>query len=655
MKNKIKNQIMLACLSASLVASAAAVTTVAVNAKAEETLVSSDLTMNVGASLYLEEISGLKFSYTVKDYTEETHGDKNYGMLIVPYDYLAKAGITDLTLATNDYVPTLQAAVGDTIANAPIVVDGLQPTAAGLVEYSIGDLYEDNYARAFFGIGFEATETAEGTAYEYAVQNDNVRSVFEVANLALNKLHYGEWTESEEDVKEQALLESKETDVLNPFLTKGFAFVYGNAATPTIASATYVGGEIVPVVDVEKEKDIDLGIHWNYSVTEGDTVAEVTAEGKIKGLSRGQTTVTLSLGDVKHETATASVLKDATEFQIYNDSENAYLFRDVNAPVVDGTYTAQLKGGYWTDVAADSGYADPGYLAIKNPNSEDGKYTVGASGSIYVDFYFKGNNMPTVEFFGTTIESLSLGKGGDTTSTKNAPTGYVVFNGAAKADTYTRWDKLQAAGKDVDTVVETDESGTPTGVLEGFESHSNWTYVLAKQRNFYRYGISDYGNNTNKFTRANYGKVSVDNGKCFLRVVDQSGPMSIWNNSTSTLSNWALTSYTDSSKFSMYSLMKEGEEQYWHYKVGLKFSSKGVPALQATLYKTDAEGNHVDADTSTADTVDAFATFTKYKSTSLSAASSGRSGYVIVYGALKGSASAAGDRYNTQIAYKLPY
>ncbi len=653
MKNNVKNYVILACLSASFVAGTAAVTSAAVNAKAEETLVSAELKMNKGASLYLEEVSGLKFSYTVTDYTEETHGDNNYGMLIVPYDYLAKAGITDLTLATNDYVPTLQAAVGDTITNAPIVVDGLQPTKDGLVEYSIGELYENNYARAFFGIGFEATETADGTAYEYAVQNDNVRSVFEVANLALNAHVYDEGDldgsgdlDEEEENEFSKIADNKET--LNAYVTTGFKFVYGDATPTATLEATYVGGEITPAIaltPLEGKENIKLDLHWNYSAVEGDQLVELTAEGKLKGVARGQGKVNAGLAGLVEVPAAVTVLKDAAEFQIYNDSTSSYLFREVNAPVVDGTYTAQIKGGYWTRERATDGYLDPGYLVIKNPDSADGKYKLNADG-ISMDFYFKGNNMPTVEFFGTTIENLSLGKGGDTNNTKNAPTGYVVFNGAARGDTYTKWDTLQNAGMDSTNFV-TFTNGTATSVLEGMSTHSNYRWGgIVTWPTFFMYGMSDYGTSKNPFTRAKYNSTSTDSGSCFLRHFDQGTKTSFLYNSTSTVTNWKLSAVSNFSKFSMYSLMKEGEQQYWHYQVGIALNEDNEPALSATLYKTDAQGNHVE-------------TFATYKardnSGNMTEVSSERSGYVVVYGALKGNSSSTGDRYNTQIAYKLPY
>jgi hypothetical protein len=69
---------------------------------------SDRLTMAEGASLYLGEgISGLKFTYNIADYNAETDNG-NYGMLIVPYDYLALAGITDLTDTTVDYIAKLE-------------------------------------------------------------------------------------------------------------------------------------------------------------------------------------------------------------------------------------------------------------------------------------------------------------------------------------------------------------------------------------------------------------------------------------------------------------------------------------------------------------------------------------------------------------------
>lgn len=637
MKIKFKKSLLLAFVSAGLVAGAVGAAGVS-PVKASAAGVSTDIVMKTGASLYLDEISGLKFSYTVSNYD----ADKNYGMLIVPFDYLDEAGITDLTLAENDYVPALMQAKADgAIAYEPIVIENLTPNAENVIEYSIGDIQETNYVRQFFGIGF----IKSGDTYTYATQDDNVRSVFEVANRAVNKLNFGAWDmENEKEVKEKELLQNNEENVLNPFINKGIEFVYGAGTTLDISLATYVNGNVNPTITTAKEKDVAFDVQWNYNSA---------------NLTRGENqTVTASIGTAFNATTdSAKVLADAIEFEMYSNSKNAYFFNGVNAPVVENTYTAQLKGGYWNDFEASSGYEDPGYFAIKNPNAENGQYSISKNGNLYMDFYFKGNNMPIVEFFGTTIENLSLGKRSDATSSKTAPTGYVVFNGAARSATYKYWDILQEAGKDTTNFTITDASGAVTGVLEGMETHSNWRYGgLFTRVPSLMYGMSDYGTTNDKFDRKRFSSTSTSSGTGFLRHFDQGETVSMLYNSGSTVSNWAMKDVANVSKFSIYSLMNEGEETYWHYQVGISMSSTSRPALNAKLWKTDANGNHIDADTSTADTVDAFATYTKKSNCgSMTAASSGRSGYVIVYGALKGDATDAKDRYNTQLAYTMPY
>ena len=141
--------------------------------------------------------------------------------------------------------------------------EGLTPDATGKVQYSIGSLYESNYVRQFFGIGFEKTETDNGdgttsVSYSYAVQNENVRSVFEVANIAVNKINF----EGLEDTEEITWSEV-ETNYLNPYLEKGYKFVYGDNAPEISFEMTYVGAEAVVVETTEKatgKENVELSI-----------------------------------------------------------------------------------------------------------------------------------------------------------------------------------------------------------------------------------------------------------------------------------------------------------------------------------------------------------------------------------------------------------
>ena len=450
MKKNMKNYVALACLAAGLVAGATGV------AKIETKAAESVMTMEVGAGAYLDTVSGIRFNYTIAGYDRETFADRNFGMLIVPYDYLAKAGISLEDDVADDYVTVLQAAAenydaqtGTGIPNAPIVAKNLTPTDSGKVAYSIGGILEQNYTREFFGIGFE--ETASG--YVYATLNNNVRSVFEVSNLALNKLHYGEWTEDEEDQAEKTNLENNET-TLNTFITEGLKFVYGTATPEVSFAATYVGGETTATVTEEKIKEIDLKMHWTTTDT-----SNLTRGGAQK--------VTGAIGEAVITEGTVDVLKDETELEIYNNSKNADFFgvdstSFAASKVADGTAygLAKFDGGYWNGPGSSDGYKNPGYIVIKNPAKDDGKYTLNSTG-LQLDFYFTGNNMPNVQFFATDIENIDFGKSGGGT------TGYMVTNGIARSDSYYEY---------VKSVTPSYNSETGKYDTAGWQTHSNYSY-----------------------------------------------------------------------------------------------------------------------------------------------------------------------------------
>ena len=89
-------------------------------AKAQVSL-ATNLTMQ-GASIRVEEPTGLRFAYSVDDYDELVNANTNYGMLIVPYDYLADAGILKVVDGV-DYVNVLKNAKQQSLINYdPIVV-----------------------------------------------------------------------------------------------------------------------------------------------------------------------------------------------------------------------------------------------------------------------------------------------------------------------------------------------------------------------------------------------------------------------------------------------------------------------------------------------------------------------------------------------------
>lgn len=626
MKRRTKLMIY-ACLSVSLVAGAFGVSSVVAKTSADGSLISADLVMENGASLYLSEDgsnSGLKFTYTINGYDAVEDADRTFGMLVVPYDYLTKAGITDLTAETNDYIPTLQNAVGDTISNDPIV-EMLTPTANGEVSLSIAPMLEQNYVRNFFAIGFEAITTDNGvtqtTTYQYAQQADNVRSVFEVANIAMNKFRHYEWTSSAQDQAEYALLETYEED-LTAYVSDGLTFVYGTANLDISLNATYVGGPANVKINTAKEtgkESIELAMHWDM-----DTAS----------LTRGNTTATVDLGGVcVGEDLSVAVLKDEAELGLYNTyydpdeylSANGAFFNDYANNNTKGDGALKLSGGYWSNASDDSsGVYGPSYVAFTNPDSEDGTYTLDENGW-YVEFYFQGNNMPLVEFFGTTISERNLGQ------TAGKATGYVVHNGVATASSVTQT-KVDTAMKAANNIYDTSLANSSTYKYGGIYKYSS----------AFRYGVSSYGGFDNsKLKQAVNATGSTGENTSLFNALDTG---SSW---TSVKNNTTVSTMKQCSLFSQMALIMNGtngknsdgsyidfydedtdtltsETAYFHYTVGM-YKSGNTVYLDAKIARLNASSGEYET----------IATMKKALAETLSDGVT-RTGYITVYGAMKG-------------------
>ena len=619
MKRLNKKKVVLACLSLALTMSAAGVATVSTaNASAN-----GGFEMKKGAGLYLDEVSGLKFVFTDASYNADNPA--TYGILIVPYDYItatkkaienAVEGDALYGADINDYVNTLKkAAAEDVIDNEPIVKEVLYDAQNEWFSHSIGGLYEYNYAREFFGIGYKVID--ENT-YEYATENDNVRSVFEVANLALNANVYdggdldGNGELSEEETKEKNKIDANKT-VLEDFLTTGLEFVYGENATLTLnGGATYVGGTIAPTVTSMPEKAIELDMHWR-----ADTSA----------LSRGASqTISMGLGGAVSVNTTVDVLKDATELQIYNDSGNAYFFETVDAPVVNNTYTVKMDGGFYRATNRKSGEDVTGYLALKNPDSADGKYALEAGKGWSLDFYFKGNNMPNVEFFADSISS-TLYKEYDA-----GRKGYLVTNGLGTDYLYARYNALTAVGlttaytSDGDKALWTAWSQQNATACVWGKSNHKYNGVSNYETSFFQYGVTAYDG----FTNGADNKASLSFAACD----EQTEKSPIWYYSSSAITKLSIYH----SDFSMESLMKD-ETKEWHYVVGMYLDSSNNVNVESYLYEI---ANGVET---------LKASFIKTVETTTEA----RKGYIVVHSALKGVYGVEDENYiPTHLAYTMP-
>lgn len=643
MKKWNRNKLRLLCLSLSLVAGTAGGVLLINNQTASAN--ENTLAMEKGASLYLNPTgditTGLKFSFTDSAYDVNAE----YGMMIVANDMLedAQAALTDGDITgveTDDYVNLIKAAKEADIFNekdVPIFATVAQGDD-GLLSHSVGELNEYNYVREFFGIGYKVT--GENT-YQYATLNDNVRSVFEVANLALNCHVYdggeydGEAGLSQEEQDEYNKI-SGSKEAIEYFVTDGFAFVYGDVTPTASLEATYIGGEITPEVSLTPltgKENVQPNIHWNYAMAENSAVAQMTAEGKLQGVTRGQGTLNAGIGGVMEVPATVSVLKDTTELQIYNDSKDANFFAIDDTSfagkmVADGTAysTVKLDGGYWNGAGTSDGYKNPGYFVIENPDATDGKYTLNTAG-LLLDFYFTGNNMPNVEFFATSKENIDFGKSGGGT------TGYMVTNGIARSDSYYEYVKTVKASYDSD-------AGTYD--TSGWQVNDNYRYNgIVGSPWFFGYGVSKKGG----FNRANYNN-SYDSYFASSYALDDTNKSSGYNiitNPKGSNNTWSTGAVGYGTKLSQFELMKD-ETKNWHYQVCLYLSSS-KPRWSARIYEVAEDGTE---------------TLYHSKANKLVVnTNSTASGYVVVHGALKGSKTACNDAgngnyYYTELAYKKP-
>ena len=151
--------------------------------------------MAYGASTRLnDDFYGLRFKMAVTPayYEAHTDTDGDYGMLIIPYDYLTTYA-TALEQNENDYVKTfknanvqvlnftdMQGYAADEEYNPTTVVEDVKYQCFNGV---ISSIKYNNLDRDFIAIGYYY----DGTTYDYATFNetDNARNVVEIANLAL--------------------------------------------------------------------------------------------------------------------------------------------------------------------------------------------------------------------------------------------------------------------------------------------------------------------------------------------------------------------------------------------------------------------------------------------------------------------------------------
>ena len=144
-----------------------------ITVRADEQAVESTVTMLGGASIRLDENSGIKFTAKISGYNADDVST-SYGMIIMPYDFVGKY-ITDGTA----YHANLNA---KGVKYLDRICTPFEYNGEYFINYTMVDIKYSNYTREFIGVAYKKV----GGEYTYATTNkaNNVRSVAQVALLA---------------------------------------------------------------------------------------------------------------------------------------------------------------------------------------------------------------------------------------------------------------------------------------------------------------------------------------------------------------------------------------------------------------------------------------------------------------------------------------
>ncbi len=229
-----------------------------------------------GASVRLADNgNGIRFQMTLSenDYQTAEGANAQYGMLILPADYAKATPVTKSVFSTNpDYYFVGQEGSVDTANKKPII----NLTADYLTLYkgeytlsgSIVGILDTNTVRPFMGIGYVAVTEGDVTDYKFATENDNVRSMAYVAQLALES---GEYTEDEATLNEYI---DKSVDYLTDYTV--VHYVEGKDGTYTEKQSEQKSAPIHSALAAEDVKTEIEGYTYS-SMTEVD---HVYADGK---------------------------------------------------------------------------------------------------------------------------------------------------------------------------------------------------------------------------------------------------------------------------------------------------------------------------------------------------------------------------------------
>ena len=376
MKKTMKN-ILLSCLTIACVGSAAfgignikevsADTTtpiIALEEGASARMVKTDGETNKGSGIrFMANLDRAQWQALL---SENDEADISAGIILVPTDYITKAGghtHEKLDKLNKDYVDEAytEAEIGEETQYA----------------VSLINLLDANYTRDFSGVAYlksnveiEGFTAYNGVYYLYASYNetDNSRNIYEVAHAAYND------RVSTKDEKHTVEVDAKYSP-------------YDQTKREILQS--FIDG----VVDLKKNGDGDILIANNTDYyTSPYTVSEKTdGEWLVDGTKA--TVKGMFYNEVRQ-----------TQFNVKDEGTNVHTLVKSSTATVSGTNV--------TLIGDELGYGSPTVDMMSKMTLDyvafNGNYEIGT----YIDFYFQGNNMPQVMFFADELNGNITSNGG---------------------------------------------------------------------------------------------------------------------------------------------------------------------------------------------------------------------------------------------------
>ena len=272
-------------------------------------------------SVRMDEPSGLRFTAAMTESYYQANADKNFGMIIIPTQYLDLQGMTGENVEYIDVLDENYNGEYVKIYNTPMQNKlGEELVDANDTNYyltgAVAEIYYDNYNLDFIGIGFVETVDGSEVSYEYATfdKAEISASVYETAVDSLKVAGY------------------ENNATLQNFVTKGLmqangvseedakSYTYADLGewlgltVSTTADHIAVGGETAYTISSTAGKNFDsLGVEV---ATDNGTLEN----GKLTGASEGLANISVKFAGVTLDETTVYVGNEA--LALYSNDYN---------------------------------------------------------------------------------------------------------------------------------------------------------------------------------------------------------------------------------------------------------------------------------------------------------------------------------------------